>query len=75
MIDCFMDCIRENKECLKCVITVLVFLCVGIFLVCFFYKIQGNKSTCKKDGVFYKIGKKKWVSNGYNESPTSETNR
>ena len=75
MIDCLMVCIKENKECLKCVITVLVFLCVGIFLVCFFCKIKGNKSTCKKDGVFYKVGEKVWVSNAHNESPTSETNK
>ena len=68
-------CIKENKECLKCVITVLVFLCVGIFLVCFFCKIQGNKSTCKKDGVFYKAGEKVRNSNAHNESPTSETKR
>lgn len=66
MIDCLMVCIKENKECLKCVITVLVFLCVGIFWVCFFCKIQGNKSTCKKDGVFYKVGEKVWVSNAHN---------
>ena len=75
MIDCLMVCIKENKECLKCVITVLVFLCVGIFLVCFFCKIQGNKSTCKKDGVFYKAGEKVRNSNAHNESPTSETKR
>ena len=75
MIDCLMVCIKENKECLKCVITVLVFLCVGIFLVCFFCKIKGNKSTFKKNGVFYKVGEKVWVSNAHNESQTSETKR
>lgn len=72
MIDCFMDCIKENKECLKCVITLSIVISAILFLEYYRCNIKGNNSTCN---VFYKIGKKKWVSNAHNESPTSETNR
>lgn len=45
------------------------------FLVFYRCNIKGNNGTCKKNGVFYKVGEKVWVSKAHNESPTSETNR
>lgn len=59
MIDCLIVCIKENKECLKCVITILVFLCVGIFLVYFCHKIEGNKGNNKRTPVFCQDGRKR----------------
>ena len=56
MIDCFMDCIKENKECLKCVITLSIVISAILFLEYYRCNIKGNNSTCN---VFYKIGKKK----------------
>lgn len=55
MIDCFMDCIKENKECLKCVITLSIVISAILFLEYYRCNIKGNNSTCN---VFYKIGKK-----------------
>ena len=75
MIDCLMVCIKENKECLKCVITLFIVILAIIFLVFYRCNIKGNNGTCKKNGVFYKVGEKVWVSKAHNESPTSETNK
>ncbi|MBO8457525.1 MAG: hypothetical protein IAA81_04770 [Spirochaetes bacterium] len=75
MIDCLIVCIKENKECLKCVITLFIVILAIFFLGFYRCNIKGNSGTCKKNGVFYKVGEKVWVSNAHNESPTSETKR
>lgn len=75
MIDSLMVCIKENKECLKCVITLSVVILAIFFLFFFRRNIKGNNGADKKDVGSCQVGEKKWVSNAHNESPTSETKR
>ena len=59
MIDCFMDCIKENKECLKCVITLSIVILAILFLKYYHCNIEGNNGSCKKDVVSCQVGEKK----------------